>query len=237
MRYCVCWVYRRCTPLTLLFLLQAITALVAGPLKPAEYFAMGEQEMEKARHYGLAIPFYTHFTSPIRRYADVMVHRLLTASLETLAEGGTTLEEYYLDSDELDMIAAHCNDKKRNADAAQDRSGAVFLCMYLKEHPMLDEPAVVTDAGGDKFIKVEVPRLGMELQVFFDRSGLVACVPAPCGYAAIALPHLSPLVCLRLLQQVLEGGEQGGPVAHARRALSRDRRLAPAHARQLRRGG
>jgi exosome complex exonuclease DIS3/RRP44 len=33
-------------------------------------------------HYGLAMAKYTHFTSPIRRYADVLVHRLLAASID-----------------------------------------------------------------------------------------------------------------------------------------------------------
>ena len=42
---------------------------------------MPAQAQDDWHHYGLAAPIYTHFTSPIRRYADVVVHRLLAASI------------------------------------------------------------------------------------------------------------------------------------------------------------
>ena len=48
----------------------------------AVYFCTGVLKEETLfKHYALNVPFYTHFTSPIRRYADVVVHRLLAASL------------------------------------------------------------------------------------------------------------------------------------------------------------
>jgi exosome complex exonuclease DIS3/RRP44 len=47
----------------------------------AKYFSSGELAPTEFLHYGLAAPIYTHFTSPIRRYADVLVHRCLAAAL------------------------------------------------------------------------------------------------------------------------------------------------------------
>lgn len=48
----------------------------------ALYFCSGELKQEQLfKHYALNVPLYTHFTSPIRRYADIIVHRLLASSL------------------------------------------------------------------------------------------------------------------------------------------------------------
>lgn len=53
------------------------------PPQLAKYFCSGCFEVENYKHYALNVPFYTHFTSPIRRYADVIVHRQLAAALST----------------------------------------------------------------------------------------------------------------------------------------------------------
>lgn len=52
----------------------------------AQYFCSGEKKNEvEYKHYALNVPLYTHFTSPIRRYADIIVHRLLAAALSNVS--------------------------------------------------------------------------------------------------------------------------------------------------------
>ena len=54
----------------------------------ARYFCAGMLDIAKYHHWALGIPLYTHFTSPIRRYADILVHRQLES---TLLNGGSIL--------------------------------------------------------------------------------------------------------------------------------------------------
>jgi len=64
------------------FFNKLIRIMATRCMNQAIYFPLGEVDPQEAFHYGLACLLYTHFTSPIRRYADVLVHRLLAASID-----------------------------------------------------------------------------------------------------------------------------------------------------------
>lgn len=75
--------------------------------------AKAEYSTENVGHYGLAFPYYTHFTSPIRRYPDLMVHRLITHYLS----GGKSLPQ-----EEYEGYAQHCSNQEQVAAKAERES-------------------------------------------------------------------------------------------------------------------
>lgn len=78
-------------------------------------------------HFGLAYPAYTHFTSPIRRYPDLIVHRIV----KHLLAGGTAADLDYSKS-ELQQIGEHCSGTERRADEATRDANDWLKCEYMQ---------------------------------------------------------------------------------------------------------
>lgn len=78
-------------------------------------------------HYGLAFSHYTHFTSPIRRYPDLMVHRLVEKYILTGKKESMTREE-------LELKCEHCSACEQEAAQAERESVKLFQTMWLADH-------------------------------------------------------------------------------------------------------
>ncbi len=81
-------------------------------------------DVRNVGHFGLASECYTHFTSPIRRYPDLVVHRILQS---VLTEKGSS----HRAAKHLHQIAAHCSERERNSMktewASRDLAAAIFM--------------------------------------------------------------------------------------------------------------
>lgn len=99
-----------------------INYLMLRSLKQARYSS------ENAGHFGLACDCYTHFTSPIRRYPDLVVHRILRA----LNGGGPRLVEERF-SEHLERIAEHCSTRERQVMEAERESLETKQLIFMSD--------------------------------------------------------------------------------------------------------
>lgn len=152
-----------------------IRILATRCMTSAEYFAAGAHAIPEFRHYGLASPIYTHFTSPIRRYADLLVHRQLAAAI-----GYESLQSSDLSSkSRLDSVVKNLNVRHRNAQLAGRASIEYYVGQALKNYK---PPSKTRSATGDEGIDCEayimrvfengivvfIPRFGIEGRVLLE---------------------------------------------------------------------
>jgi ribonuclease R len=90
-------------------------------------------------HFGLAFPAYTHFTSPIRRYPDLMVHRALKHLLT-----GEEPEAFDYTHQHLTAMAEHCSATERRADDATRDAGDTLKCEFMLDKVGEDFDGVVS---------------------------------------------------------------------------------------------
>lgn len=121
----------------------------------AQYFYSGAYSYSDFRHYGLAVDIYTHFTSPIRRYCDVVAHRQLAGAI-----GYEPLDLSHRDKNKMDMICKNINRKHRNSQFAGRASIEYYVGQVMRNNESVESGYVIKVLNNG--IVVLVPKFGVE---------------------------------------------------------------------------
>jgi ribonuclease R len=132
-----------------------ISNLVIRTMQKAVYTA------EDIGHYGLGFEHYSHFTSPIRRYPDVIVHRMLGRYLENKTETNTS---------RLEGRCKHLSERERKAQKASRDSIKYMQCIYMEDKIGKVYKGVVSSIT-DYGMFVEMPDVGSECMVRISEIG------------------------------------------------------------------
>lgn len=99
-----------------------IETVMLRSLKQAQYIEKNDG------HFGLAYSAYTHFTSPIRRYPDLLIHRAIGHLLDN-----ADLSQFIYSHDEMGKLGKHCSQTERRADEATREAISWLKCEYMQD--------------------------------------------------------------------------------------------------------
>ena len=119
-------------------------------------------------HFGLALSTYTHFTSPIRRYPDLLVHRAIRHAL-----AGGKADNYAYSAGEMAGLCVHCSQNERRADEAERDVDERYKCAWMEKHVGSEFDGIVSG----------VTSFGLFVELVESRiSGLVHITQLPNDY-------------------------------------------------------
>ena len=146
--------------------------------------ALAVYQPENRGHFGLALDAYAHFTSPIRRYPDLLLHRALKHRLRQRPKG-----EYPYSGKRMTELGRECSWLERRAEEASREVDERLKCQYMQRHVGETFEGVITGVTGFGAF-VEIPEMGV--------SGLVHITSLPNDYY-----HFDPV------RRVLTGERRG----------------------------
>jgi exosome complex exonuclease DIS3/RRP44 len=132
-----------------------VRILTTRCMNEALYFSSSDHSKEDFAHYGLATPIYTHFTSPIRRYPDVLVHRQLGVAI------GVYSQSNKLNDKEIMRNCSAISNKRHTAAQHAGRSSIeLYSQIYFKNKTVVEDAYVMKMSPNAVYILI--PKYGIE---------------------------------------------------------------------------
>lgn len=149
---------------------QCVETLLYKCMTRSKYYIAGKQDPDSYSHYYFNLPLYTHFTAPLRRYADIVVHRQLKSLITENSDNKVQ------DLDALKAIADYCNFKKDCAANAQEQ--AIHLLLSQTINGLSESAGQLLCMGTviqvyESSFDVFIPEFGVEKRVHGDQLPLV----------------------------------------------------------------
>lgn len=107
---------------------ELIQTMLLRSMKQAVY------QSENIGHFGLSLPGYSHFTSPIRRYPDLVIHRVIKAIVEQQQSNKVNVGFYQYNDKEVTELGEHCSMTERRADDATRDVSDWLKCEFMRDH-------------------------------------------------------------------------------------------------------